>query len=265
MKTPYLPDEIRSTLENGRPALMVTCSADGVPNATIISQVYYVDGTTRRCRSSSSARRSGTCARTRAHSSACPITPAPPTGSLELEFQRSETEGRSSTPWTCRSKRSRRRRACRGSSSCAPPTSTACSRSSSSRTPRDSAPDPMASPPAGRDDRARRDRAEGRGAPRSCSASRPPSTRRSSSTRSTTSRCGRWTSCSSSTMRSSCSSSRTARCCAWSRAAATRTRRLAVACGSAPASSASSPRSARCCTSTTWGSSGRMRRRSAGR
>ena len=43
MKTPYLPDEIRSALENGRPALMVTCSADGVPNATIISQVYYVD------------------------------------------------------------------------------------------------------------------------------------------------------------------------------------------------------------------------------
>jgi hypothetical protein len=43
MKTPYLPDEIRSTLENGHAALMVTCSADGVPNATIISQVYYVD------------------------------------------------------------------------------------------------------------------------------------------------------------------------------------------------------------------------------
>jgi hypothetical protein len=43
MKTPYLPDEIRSTLENGQPALMVTCSADGVPNATVISQVYYVD------------------------------------------------------------------------------------------------------------------------------------------------------------------------------------------------------------------------------
>jgi hypothetical protein len=43
MKTPYLPEEIRSTLDSGRPALMVTCSKAGVPNATIISQVYYVD------------------------------------------------------------------------------------------------------------------------------------------------------------------------------------------------------------------------------
>ena len=38
-----LPDEIRPVLDNGMPALMVTCSADGVPNATVISQVYYVD------------------------------------------------------------------------------------------------------------------------------------------------------------------------------------------------------------------------------
>ena len=43
MKTPHLPDEIRPVLDNGTPALMVTCSADGVPNVTVISQVYYVD------------------------------------------------------------------------------------------------------------------------------------------------------------------------------------------------------------------------------
>ena len=43
MKTSHLPDEIRPALDSGRPALMVTCSADGIPNATIISQVYYVD------------------------------------------------------------------------------------------------------------------------------------------------------------------------------------------------------------------------------
>jgi uncharacterized protein len=43
MKTPFLPEEIRPTLESGKPALMVTCSADGVPNATLISQVYWVD------------------------------------------------------------------------------------------------------------------------------------------------------------------------------------------------------------------------------
>jgi hypothetical protein len=40
-----LPDEIRPVLENGVPAAMVTCSADGVPNTTVISQVYYVDET----------------------------------------------------------------------------------------------------------------------------------------------------------------------------------------------------------------------------
>lgn len=40
-----LPDEIRPALDNGVPCLMVTCSADGIPNATVISQVYYVDET----------------------------------------------------------------------------------------------------------------------------------------------------------------------------------------------------------------------------
>jgi uncharacterized protein len=38
-----LPAEIRPALENGIPAVMVTCSAAGVPNVTVISQVYYVD------------------------------------------------------------------------------------------------------------------------------------------------------------------------------------------------------------------------------
>jgi hypothetical protein len=38
-----LPDEIRPVLDNGSPALMVTCSADGTPNTTIISKVYLVD------------------------------------------------------------------------------------------------------------------------------------------------------------------------------------------------------------------------------
>jgi len=40
-----LPREIRAVLDNGIPALMVTCSADGIPNATVISQVYFVDDT----------------------------------------------------------------------------------------------------------------------------------------------------------------------------------------------------------------------------
>ena len=41
--TAHLPDEIRPALDNGIPAVMVTCSAAGVPNTTVISQVYYVD------------------------------------------------------------------------------------------------------------------------------------------------------------------------------------------------------------------------------
>jgi hypothetical protein len=40
-----LPDEIRETMNNGIPAIVVTSSASGVPNATIISQAYYVDST----------------------------------------------------------------------------------------------------------------------------------------------------------------------------------------------------------------------------
>jgi hypothetical protein len=45
MTTGRLLQEIRPVLENGVPALMATCSVSGTPNATIISQVYYVDET----------------------------------------------------------------------------------------------------------------------------------------------------------------------------------------------------------------------------
>src|SRR5262245_52174903 len=38
-----LPDEMRSVMDNGLPAVVVTCSADGTPNATLISHVHYVD------------------------------------------------------------------------------------------------------------------------------------------------------------------------------------------------------------------------------
>src|SRR5262245_65452825 len=38
-----LPNEIRAVMDNGLPAVVVTCSADGIPNATIISHVHYVD------------------------------------------------------------------------------------------------------------------------------------------------------------------------------------------------------------------------------
>jgi hypothetical protein len=38
-----LPEEIRPVMENGIPAQVGTCSSDGIPNATEISRVYYVD------------------------------------------------------------------------------------------------------------------------------------------------------------------------------------------------------------------------------
>ena len=38
-----LPTEIKAAMQNGMPANLVTCSADGVPNTTILSQVYWVD------------------------------------------------------------------------------------------------------------------------------------------------------------------------------------------------------------------------------
>lgn len=38
-----LPNEIRAVMDNGIPAVVVTCSAEGIPNATIISHVHYVD------------------------------------------------------------------------------------------------------------------------------------------------------------------------------------------------------------------------------
>jgi hypothetical protein len=40
-----LPSEIRPVFENGTPSVMVTCSGDGTPNTTVISQVHYVDET----------------------------------------------------------------------------------------------------------------------------------------------------------------------------------------------------------------------------
>ena len=38
-----LPDEIRPAMENGVPVILATCSADGIPNVSIVSEVYYID------------------------------------------------------------------------------------------------------------------------------------------------------------------------------------------------------------------------------
>ena len=38
-----LPDEIKAAMQGVIPSHVVTCAADGTPNASAISQVYYVD------------------------------------------------------------------------------------------------------------------------------------------------------------------------------------------------------------------------------
>ena len=43
MTAARLPEEIRPALDNGVPSIIVTCSAEGIPNTTIISQAYWVD------------------------------------------------------------------------------------------------------------------------------------------------------------------------------------------------------------------------------
>ena len=43
MEQATLPDEIGAVMQNGMPATIVTATGSGIPNATILSQVYYVD------------------------------------------------------------------------------------------------------------------------------------------------------------------------------------------------------------------------------
>jgi uncharacterized protein len=38
-----LPEEIKPAMQGVLPSHLVTCALDGAPNATVISQVYYVD------------------------------------------------------------------------------------------------------------------------------------------------------------------------------------------------------------------------------
>jgi hypothetical protein len=88
-----LPEDIRPALDSGVPAVMVTCSADGVPNTTIISQVFYVDEThvalsfqffSKTIRNVRENPRAQVCVADLAgHAS----------WMLQLEFQRSETNG----------------------------------------------------------------------------------------------------------------------------------------------------------------------------
>lgn len=93
MPATHLPPEIRPVLDNGTPGVMVTCSADGTPNATVISQVYYVDETHAAL---SFQFFSKTIRNVRENPRACVCVfdiPGHAHWELQLEFQRSETEG----------------------------------------------------------------------------------------------------------------------------------------------------------------------------
>jgi hypothetical protein len=88
-----LPEEIKPAMQGVIPSHVVTCSRDGIPNASVISQVYYVDAdhvalshqffnkTTRNVRENP-------------YAAACLTHPETfQTWDLELEYDHSETEG----------------------------------------------------------------------------------------------------------------------------------------------------------------------------
>ena len=93
MTEALLPDEIRSVLDNGVPCVLATCSADGQPNAAIISQAYFVD---RQHVALSFQFFSKTIRNVRENSSACLCLSDLDRDQfwlLELEYEHSETEG----------------------------------------------------------------------------------------------------------------------------------------------------------------------------
>ena len=91
--TARLPAEIRPVLDNGIPSVMVTCSTDGKPNVTVISQVYYVDET-HVALSFQFFSKTIRNVRENPRAYVCVVDLAGHTQwILELEFQHSETEG----------------------------------------------------------------------------------------------------------------------------------------------------------------------------
>ena len=88
-----LPPEIRPALESGTPGVMVTCSAAGKPNTTIISQVYYVDET-HAALSFQLFSKTIQNVRENPRAFVCVFDiPGQAYWMLQLEFQRSETDG----------------------------------------------------------------------------------------------------------------------------------------------------------------------------
>jgi hypothetical protein len=93
MATRELPDEIKPVMENGVPADVVSCSAGGIPNTTIISQVYYVD---RERVALSFQFFNKTVRNVRENPNACVLLNDPngyATWILQVRYEHSETEG----------------------------------------------------------------------------------------------------------------------------------------------------------------------------
>jgi hypothetical protein len=93
MRLTRLPPEIRPVLDQASPSVMVTCSADGKPNTTVISQVYYVDDT-HAALSFQFFSKTIRNVRENPRAFVCVFDlPGRAYWMLQLEFQRSETEG----------------------------------------------------------------------------------------------------------------------------------------------------------------------------
>jgi len=88
-----LPDEIKPAMEGVIPSHVVTCSRDGTPNVTTISQVYYVDPD-HVALSYQFFNKTVKNIRENPHALASVISPETLEGwDLEIEYERSETSG----------------------------------------------------------------------------------------------------------------------------------------------------------------------------
>ena len=88
-----LPDEIKPAMQGVIPCHIVTCSLDGTPNATTISQVYYV-GPDHVALSHQFFNKTVKNVRENPHAVVSVISPETlESWDLEMEFERSETSG----------------------------------------------------------------------------------------------------------------------------------------------------------------------------
>jgi Pyridoxamine 5'-phosphate oxidase len=88
-----LPDEIKPAMQGVIPSHVVTCSGDGTPNASAISQVYYVDPD-HVALSHQFFNKTVRNVRENPRATAWIISPATfDSWDLELEYDRSETSG----------------------------------------------------------------------------------------------------------------------------------------------------------------------------